>query len=400
MKYFIFPVLVFASLASNAQVCIKGVALESSKTALAGDTLTLCGAYENPDEKKLYYYFQESDKMIPASSIRLLLDEVNFWDLQQFYYTSYTISKKGWQLEKRKELEQQTLNYIARMESEKKILQDKYAEDYLQRIIQRIHYPKIWKGRDQFLTVKILNSDQKVCYAFDNGTLLISSQLIAETTNERELFKIMTEAVAHVLLDSNLDNLQSNSNSELAQLGAIYSSYDKKRIQIIAERFMDQYEHSAEFVPFSNNELIHSTAGIIAYTAWQEYYSQHYQKSLDYISLLEEYQIANSTDYLLKAKIFMKIADTPEANQEIVKYLKKAASFSDQELPEIYSELGVALTRENNYEEARHYFLKYYDLVLKMADQEKMEWALKMINLCNAHLKTTVAPEPENNQDE
>ena len=53
-------------------------------------------------------------------------------------------------------------------------------------MIQKIHDPKIWKGRDQFLSIKIQNSDQKVCYAFNNGIILISSQIIAETINEEE----------------------------------------------------------------------------------------------------------------------------------------------------------------------------------------------------------------------
>ncbi len=400
MKYLVFTIMIFASLTGNAQVCMKGVVLENTETTRKGDTLTFCGAHENPNEKILYYRLQQSDRMIPSSAIRLLFDEVDFWELQQFYYTSYSISRKGWQPEQRKQLEQQTLNYLAKLESEKKIFHDKYAEDYLQRIVQRIHYPQIWKGRDQFLTVKILNSDQKVCYAFDNGTLLISSQLIAETTSERELFRIMSEAVAHVLLDSNLDNANSESGSELGQLGAIYSANTKKRVQLITDRFINEYENSSGFVPFNDYELIHATAGIIAYTAWQEYYSYHYQKSLDYINLLAGYQIANSTDYLLKAKIYMKIANTPESNREIIKYLKKAASFADQELPEIYSELGVALTREEEYNEARQYFLKYYELVLKMADEEKIQWALKMINLCNAHLKSNVTREGNDSSDE
>ena len=387
MKKILFLILIGFSITAKAQVCIRGIVKEPDKKIKPGDTLIFCGAFENQKDKKLYYRLENSDKMLPASNISLLYDESDFWQLQQFYYTSNHIVNNGWQLARRKQLEQETLNYIAKLEAESKILHDKLAEDYLQQMVQKIHDPKIWKGRDQFLSIKILNSDQKVCYAFDNGIILISSQIIAETINEEELFFILTEAVAHILLDSNLDNIESSSDSELQKLGAIYSSYTKKRIRLIAERFLNQYKSNNRPAVFSNVRLTHSVSGVIGYTAWQEYYSSHYQKALDLISRLEENNIANSTDFLLKAKIFMKISNSPEDNDKIVGYLRKAASFTDQELPEIYSELGIALIREEKYEEARQYFLKYYELVLKMNDDEKMKWALKMINLCNAHLK-------------
>lgn len=388
MKYIVIPLLIVSVLSSRAQVCMEGVVIGNSKYLKKGDTLTFCGSRENPKDKKLYYQLQKSDKLIPAANIRLLFDRIDFWELQQFYYTSYTISNRGWQLEIRKQLEQQTLNYLAKIETEKKIFHDKYAEDYLQRVIQRIHYPQIWKGREQFLSIKILNSDQKLCYAFDNGIILISSQLIADSENEQQLFRYLVEAVGHILLDSNLDNIEEQSSSELRQLGAIYTGYTKKRIKLIADRFINQYMNNPNSIPFNDFEFTNAIAGIISYTAWQEFYSNHYQKALDYLKRLEAYHIENSTDYLLKAKIFMKIADTNEANQEAIKYLRKAASFTDQELPEIYSELGVALVREKQYSEARQYFLKYYELVLKMSDEEKMKWALKMINLCNTHIQT------------
>jgi hypothetical protein len=387
MRYILFPLLIFASIAGKSQVCIKGLVLENTKTLRQGDTLTFCGAYENPKEKNLYYRMQKSGRMVSSSVIRLLYDEIDFWDLQQFYYTSNTISSKGWQLEKRKQLEEETLTYLAKLESENKILHDKYAEDFLQQLLQNIHSPKIWKGRDQFLNVKILNTDQKICYAFDNGSILISSQLLADLKTEKELIRILSEAVAHILLDSNLDNLDSQSDSELRQLGAIYSGYSKKRVQLIVDHFINVYEKKYSPAYHSDFEFTNALAGIISYTAWQEFYSNHYQIALDYLNRLNQYKIENSTDFLLRAKIYMKIINTSEANQEAIRYLKKAASFNDQELPEIFSELGVALLREEQYSEARQYFLKYYELVLKMANEEKMKWALKMINICDVHLK-------------
>jgi hypothetical protein len=276
---------------------------------------------------------------------------------------------------------------MARLETEGKIYDDKFLEDYLQRLVQRIHYPKIWKGRNQNLVVKLLNSDQKACYSFDNGQILITTQLVAQTLNEKELFRILTEAVAHILLDSNIDNLDPDSESEFARLGAAYPVSVRIRLQTIATKFLNYYEKNTKSEPYSGDfDYLNSIAGVISYTAWQEYYSNHYQAALELVERLMQANIANSTDYLLKAKIYPKIVNTPEANQQSINYLKTAASLSDQQLPDIYSELGVLQVREKQYAEARVTFSEYYKLVSAVQNDEKMKWALKMINLCDVYL--------------
>jgi hypothetical protein len=372
----------------NAQVFLKGVMNTQAGSLSAGDTVVLCGAIEDPETQKLYYYQKDNDVKISADKITLQLNDVDFWSVQQFYYTSYKIILKGWNLETREELEQQTLDLMARLESQKKLFPDKYAEDYLQQLIQQIHYPKFWKGRDQNLTVKILDSEQKVCYAFDNGVILISTQLLANLGSEKDLFRILAEAVAHILLDSNLDNLDPNSQSEYGQLGAIYSNSTKKRIQLITNKYINYYERNAGENPYSGErDFLNAMAGIISYTAWQEYYNNHFQLALEYLDRLMLKDLANSTDYLLKAKVYIKMVNTPEINQQAIEYLKKAASFNDQQMPEIYSDLGVLQLREKQYAEARASFIEYHKMVSALKDEQKIKWALKMINLCDVYLK-------------
>lgn len=384
--YLITPILLTPALA--AQVFLRGVLNSPFASMNSGDTVTLCGAFEEPETQKLYYYQKETNSKIPSEKITLLLSKADFWEVQQFYYTSYKITTDGWQLETRKELEQQTLNLIALLEAQGKLYTDKYTEDYLQRLVQRIHYPKIWKGRDQNLTVKILNSDQKVYYAFDNGIILISTQLIAEAKGEKELFRILSEAIAHILLDSNLDNIDPNSQSDYGQLGAIYSGSTKKRMQIIITKYLNYYEKQAGGQAYSNEfDFLNSVAGIISYTAWQEYYNNHHQLALEYLDRLMLNNLANSTDYLLKAKIYTKMVNTPGINQQAIGYLKTAATFKDQLLPEIYSDLGVLQLREKEYSNARNSFMEYNKMVTAAKDAEKIKWSLKMINLCDVYLK-------------
>jgi hypothetical protein len=388
MRYgLIISFLLTASL-SNAQVFLKAVLNNSYSDKKAGDTLILSGAYEDPGTQKLYYYLKENETKIPAEEVALVLNSVDFWDVQQFYYTSHEINSSGWNLNSRNQLEQKTLDLMAQLEAEKKLYADKFVEDYLQQLIQKIHYPKIWKGRDQNIQVKILNSDQKVCYAFDNGIILISTQLLANLTNERDLFKILTEAVGHILLNTNFDNVNPNASTTYEQLGAIYPENAKKRMQIIANKFINYYEKRNGTNAFAGElDFLDAMAGIISYTAWQEYYNNHFQLALEYIDRLMKSDIANSTDYLLKAKLYTKMVNTPEVNEQAIAYLKTAASFKDQQLPEIYSDMGVLQLREKQYSEARDTFTEYYKLVSQIQDDEKMKWALKMVNLCDIQLK-------------
>ncbi len=386
-KAFIVLSFILFSIKTYSQTTIKGILKKPYESFKSGDTILLAGATKTGNQNNLYYILRSTDELIPADDIYLLLDEIEFWDIQQFYYISSDIITKGWQVDRRTELEQKTLSFLAKLESENKLYNDKYAEDYLQRLIQKIHYPEFSKGREQFMNIRILNTDKKVCYAFDNGTILISTEFIANAENERQLFSILTEAVAHILLNSNMNNIEAGSESELRQLGAIYPENTKKRNHLIAEKYLSYYERNTVAEPYSPQiHFFNSIAGVVSYTAWQDFYSQRYRKALLNINKLVGYDIANSTDYLLMAKIFLKLTDTIEANQKAMEYLKKAAEFEDQPLPEVYSEMGILQLREQQYEQAKESFKKYHEMVVTSKDKEEQQWALKMINACNVFM--------------
>jgi hypothetical protein len=388
MRYIITSILFLLAYNLNAQVYMKGVLNSPFDTFNSGDTLELSGIYEDVSSGKLFYYQRGTESKIPAEKISLQLDNVDFWDVQQFYYITHKIVTNGWETGTRKELETHTLDFVAKLESQGKIYSDKYAEDYLQQLIQKIHFTKIRKGSDQNLIVKIMNTDEKVWYAFDNGIILISTQFLAEAKEEKQVLKVLAEAIAHILLDSNIDNLDTDSESDLGQLGAIYASSTKKRMQIITNKYLNYYEKKAGAEAYSSEfDFLNAMAGIISYTAWQEYYNNHLQLALEYLDRLMVKNLANSADYLLKAKIYTKMVDTPGINQQAIGYLKTAATFKDQLLPEIYSDLGVLQLREKQYSDARNSFIEYQKMVSANKDDEKIKWALKMINLCDIYLK-------------
>ena len=89
----------------------------------------------------------------------------------------------------------------------------------------------------------------------------------------------------------------------------------------------------------------------------------------------------------MNAKIYLKITHSAETNQKALEFLRKAAEFEDQPIPEIYSEMGVILIREKQYDQAKESFKKYHEMVVESKDVEAELWALKMINACDVFLK-------------
>lgn len=383
---------------TSAQINLPGVFKENVQTFRVGDTVYFTGAQEDMHTKRLYYFLESNGDRVAANKIQLLIDDVGFWELQQFYYTSQKITELGWQTEKRKELNKMVLNFIAALEAEGQIYRDKYAEDFLQQLIQKIHYPKINKGSDYFLSVKIVNSENKYLYAFDNGAILITTQLLAESKNYDELVVLFSRTIAHILLNSNMDNLQESSSSELQKLGAIYSESDKEQKRLIADNFINYTNRKTPGSLESDaGQYIASIAGIISYTAWQEYYNQQYSQALVHINRLEENEIANSTDLLLKAKCYMEISNTPKSNKIVYEMLLLATTFQDEYLPEIYSEMGLVLLRLKEYEKAKKAYLKYQELISCTQETDKKTWVRKMIKACNYYIGEETAVNDSSN---
>ncbi len=372
--------------ANDHQVIIRGTITRNYRTFTKGDVIPFHGRAVN-NRKQVFFLtlYQNRTEAIPAKYVELHDEDISFWEKQRFIYTGDDIQKKGWQVKKRKELEDKTLNYIADLEIENRIYKDKFAEDYLQRLIQRIHYPKFYKGRDQYLRIKILNSDKPVLYAFDNGSMLISTQLLAITPSERELVRLLATAVGHILLDSNLKNIDNYSDQTLKQLGAIYKSSAKKAVKNIAGQFMEEFEEGKDTTELylGNKIFYNNISGIISYSAWQEYYNQHYHNALTLINKLIDHNIATDEDYLLKAKIFRQMANTREANFEALSALEKSVSIGTVGLRDVYAEQGIILMRLERYKEAQDAFVKYKNSLEKAGDAPKeLKWANQMIHKC------------------
>lgn len=369
----------------QSQILVRGMFTEDYRSFDRGDTVVFSGARLDRHTNRYWYYLKDNGMQISDSRV-MLLEEVDFWQLQRFYFLGLTVRNRGWQSTERGKLEEQTLDYLAWLESEKKIYNDPLAEDFLQRLIQKVHYPKFSMGKEYYLTVKIVNDDRKYVYPFVNGTILISTQLLAEMEDPNALFMLMVQAVGHVLLDSNMEEREETSMDELEQLGAIYSERRKKDVLKVARAYVEKREaEEPGSMILPAEEMVVGLSGIIGYTAWQAYYAQHYDTALYHLARLEQYGLASGSDLQLKAKCYMKIANTPESNRAALNLLLRAEGISNQYLPDIYADKGILLLRMGEYAEAHEAFLAYQQLMKTSNNREKIRWANKMIYLCERY---------------
>lgn len=323
--------------------------------------------------------------MYPEDEIRLT-NETCFWDRFQFIFTKNRNNNSPVTNKKRSEMEKQTKDYLSQLETDNKYYKDYYIEDYLQQLLQRVHYPRFNMGGKKYFNVKILNDATSACYPFANGTILLTTQLIADTDSESKLFEILTEAVGYILFDKNYENEDSFSGNILKNLGAIGSGSTNNQLSKIAENFFKEFEtgKSSKDLFLSRKDYYNQIAGIISYTAWQEYYSQNYNNALNLLKKLRENDIATDEDCILMSRIYRKISNTPESNHEALLYLQKAVELNTIGFPEVYAELGLTYIRLSEYSEASGAFKKYEEaLVNGSGSADDMKWCKQMIYKCS-----------------
>ncbi len=381
---------------SFSQVNLKGILLKGGYGLSKGDRVIVTGAkISNSDT---IYYIKSSHYMtssknhefsLPANKIKIIDNDLSFWDNIWFFYRYVDVKKNGWDIKKRKELEKMILDYIAQLEQDNLIFKDLYIEDYLLGLIKKIHPLEFNKGQDQYFMVKILNSEEEKLYAFDNGSILISTQLIANASSEEELMKKLAQAVAHVILDHSYENVSIFYEDILHQLGVVYNKSMDQTAKRIAENFIDHYKHECEpgNMFLDDKDYLEKISGIVSYTAWQDYYSNDFFNSLKRLNRLTEYDLATKEDYLLKAKLYRMLSPNNEALQSALGYITKAEEMGKEDILDIYPEKGLILIKMNKRDEALTIFEKYREILIKQEKAgDELKWCNQMIAKCKGNL--------------
>jgi len=286
-------------------------------------------------------------------------------------------------------VEKQSLQYIAKLKENSLIYEDTYVEDYLQDIVKKIHPGELHKGRKVYLTVKILNHEDDMIYAFENGTILVSTQTIANLSGEKELYEKLSRAVAHIVLDHNMMSINLLMEDARSRVGIFYAADLKNAGKQVAADFMKYFINNQEpsEVFLENKDFIERISNIISYTAWQEFYSQHYAVSLKLVERIIDTGLATDEDYLLKAKILRITGSDNRSVTEALNYLEMADSLSNHSLLDNYPEKGVLLMKAELWSEALTTFEAYRILLRGQAGMEtELRWCSQMIQKCKRNI--------------
>ncbi len=375
----------------NRIVCqptLKAIVLKDFSKYKAGDSIRLYGCKVNKSDTFFFIKEQSYFYPVPQKKIQIIMNHFDFWDNIWFEYKGIDIHKSGWQMPKRKQLEKKSLDYLAQLKNNNQIYDDIFLEDYLLDIIKKIHPRDLYKGRKLYFTVKILNSDEDVIYTLENGTILISTQIIANLPNEKVLYEKLTEAVTHIILDHNISCIIPYTEGSASQLGLVFDNDAKNEANLVTQQFMKYYNglHSNSLIFLSGTEFVDKISTVISYTAWQEYYSEHYAESNRLINRIIQSNLAYEEDYLLKAKLLRITGSDDKQINEAIGYLELADSLSNHNLLDIYPEKGVMYMKAGRWNEARNTFETYKE---KMKSQPEMvselRWCNQMILKCKSN---------------
>ena len=329
----------------------------------------------------------------------------DFWDSYWFYYRSGEIQKKGWDSDLRSELKTNCKDFIQDATDNKLIFDDDLLVDYLYQLVHKICSGKLYKGYNTNFSVVVFKANEANSFAFDNGTIVLTTKLLSQTKSEKDLVKILAKQVANIVLDHQLLNLKQQisagrsaafwtglvgvastvaaasneskgsddftmddaenltraayifSSSIGEQMGVKLSNVQDKNANNISELYVSKYYDG--WNKQTNDEYLRDISNVLTYTAWQNYYQKNFNEALQLVTRLENAHVASNEDFLLKAKIYRMLYTTDEANYEAIRCLEIAKSLGNVQLVEIFKEEGLLYLRINNLDKAASAFSEY-----------------------------------------
>jgi len=134
-----------------------------------------------------------------------------FWQNQALQHSVYdNILKNGLQYKLRRELEEETIEYVNYVQNNNLCFEDSYLESYLYALVYRIYPSRLDDGRPGILNIKILKDLAPNASIFPNGTLFISTGLLSTINSEEELIGVLAHEISHFVLDHSIININKD----------------------------------------------------------------------------------------------------------------------------------------------------------------------------------------------
>lgn len=415
-----------------AQPDIKGIVLCDFGRYKTGDTILINGySYDKNYCTGNYRTSSGNVRMdLPDSCVKLT-EDYGFWTQVWLKNRLSAISNKSWQDERREILMEDYDLYISEMSKKNLVYRDDYLENYLQNLLLTIHPECLVKPAEREIEIIILKLADPEIYAFNHGVIVITTGKIAESASEEELALILSESVAHIVLEDDLVNLNKTLNLHdaafiSANLFSVASSITgivfgiRGEYNFLSDAFLlardissiiadspvqphvDQYSSQQAYRSgriaqecmnhlVSGNYAFHNCyeygsimSSIIRDCAWNEYFGENYLESLDLINKLTEPGLGDEEDWLLKARILTNLYDDTESNLQALEYIETAQQLDQYHLAEVLLVKGIVLMRLERLEEASEVLNEFIVASEKTPiDEYQLEEAKEMLSECD-----------------
>ncbi len=419
---------------SAQQPIFQGVALKKIDQFQAGDTLSIYGFKEKSGGDTYLIRSGYGDKYVSGNKIRLLDDNMGYWQQVWLRNQAAHVRSNGWQGDLRMVLRNDYYEYAAQMEMNGLVFRDDYLEDYLRQLVYLIHPQPLIKGQPARLNILMIRANKPESFVFDNGSIVITTGQIAKTNSEKELLGILAKHTAHIVLDHNLMNLNYEVHSQRSaefwsafatiasavamefaniQYGTNFNAGDvvlagltshaisDAILRSSGSNFNSEQESQANYLGKEFNTVLSGREGfgflpdkeyniyissVLSLTAWQEYHQNNFDQSMYYMDRVFKLGIANEEDYLLKAKLTRTLSNTPESNMEALRLINAALAMNDFDFVEALAEKGLILIRLGEVNQAREVFVEYKTAVSGMPEIPPGRdgiWANRMLIKCD-----------------
>jgi len=427
-------ILLFLGNISAQQPVFKGIALKKIDHFQPGDTIIIYGYKKKSGGDTYLVRGGYGDKYVSINKIRLLDENMRYWQQVWLRNQAAHVRTNGWQTELRSLLREDYYEYAAQMEINGLVFRDEYLEDYLRQLVYLLHPQPFIKGEPARLNILMIRANKPESFVFDNGTIAITTGKIATTNSEKELLEIFAKHTAHIVLDHNLMNLNHEVHSQrsaefwsafatiasavamefaniqygtnfnagdvvLAGLtshaisdairrssGSNFNSEQESQAQYLGNEFTKVLESREDFGYLPDKEYNIYISSVLSLTAWQEYHQHNFDQSMYYMDRVFKLGIANEEDYLLKAKLTRTLSNTPESNLEALRLINTAIAMNDFDFVEALAEKGLILIRLGEVNQAREVFVEYKSAVSGMPEippGRDATWANRMLIKCD-----------------
>lgn len=308
---------------------------------------------------------------------------------------------------------------------------DDYLQDYLRNLMMAIHPECLVKPVEREIEIVILNLPDPEIYAFNHGAIVITTGKIAETSSEEELALILSESIAHIVVEDDLANLNKaldvkdgafisanlfsvassiagivlNVHNEYSfitdalflardvssiiadfpvQLGVNnYSAQQTERSGRIAQECLNRLV-SENYVFRNCQEYGLMMSSIIRDCAWNEYFNGNYIESLELVNKLMYTGIGDEEDWLLKARIYIELYDDTESNLQALEFIETAQRLDQYHLAEVLLVKGIILMKLERSEEAKEVLNEFISASENAGiDENQLEEAKNLLAQCN-----------------